>query len=1199
MPARLLSMELSDSVTPQASSSPNDPTSRRKSGRVKQKPVLLQTDPYASTLPNGSGKRKRTPNMEENGLDDIESEETDPDENDEDPDEEELKERRRKSRSKKTSAKRAAKKARITAPKSTSLPVRSAVNGVKKPPKSRRPRTVPNAVADDDGTGLFSEIFSQGHTVVAVASEWITRYDQHNANAMTEVINFVLKCTGCDSHVDVHDIEDPDNAASKLDDLQDEYESTEITDYPLVSRAKGHLSFRATMTGFFTSLIQAAHAAGLLYSDLALVENIEVWVTTMSSSSIRPFRHTATVISLAIQSALCSVYSDLADSTANTLRQKEGEQKKKNVNKLRVAALQTKVTEGERKIGLVNTMLDNIFNAVYVHRYRDVDPKIRVDCVTALGDWISTAPDKFFMAQYLRYLGWVLSDTSAPTRTEVVKQLSKLYKRNEDIGRLHGFTERFRPRFVEMAMRDAEPGIRAAAVGMLDLVRETGLLEPDDIDSIGRLIFDSEPRVRKAVATFFAKNINDLFDSVVEELGGEEGMAEAVGEDDPDDPDVPRRSWLRFKCLAEVLQIYSSGDEEVAERDIERASFVAGGPEVNSRFALAAQAVYHGLPDVRDWEFLAGYLLYDNSAVAVNGQASKTPEHLFRERCQLNEVELTLLLEILNESVKQRLLEATPSETDKKGKKGKVRVEESREVQENTALRLAEVIPRLLRKFGANPTTAVAVLRLEHVLNLEIFEELRQGSTMYASLLDDINKQFLTHVDQGVLAEASSAILHARTFDDLQEVTDSKLQELWSDTINSLRTLAGAKESDEEFDLTSLCNTVTRIANLASVVDCVNVFESEARSKSRNAVEAMTASPAHLLTGLISSDPVESDGEQSEERGQLTIDCIKALLFYNMWLVHSLQSTLTSNTPPRSHLPDITPFASALLTVMNTRSGLDPVRLAAASACLDLYTLYASFRNLGAKPSASKNHPPTTANNPSTPPNKGKADVRRAPNLDSLVQPIPSDCQTCILAIFAAAERHHARLSHRRSGLEPAPDDAVDDAPEDPESEAENENDDDDDRTGERAQTRKLLAEKQLCELAGKMVLAAVGRVFRPGAEGEAKVRARLRRNERRLGANYREVVAFLEEKKKKRQGKAKPKEAKAGVAPGKRGKVKAGKMKSKETIVDGGGSDESEDEHAEEEEEEEGAELADDRIEDFDDEHGRVQEVEDEIMGD
>ncbi|KAL8971790.1 MAG: hypothetical protein Q9197_003100, partial [Variospora fuerteventurae] len=148
-------MELSDPATPQASSSPNDATSRRKSGRVKQKPVLLQTDPNISMVPNGSGKRKRTPDVGEDDVDDIESDETDPDENDEDPDEEELKEKRRKSRSKKTSAKPAAKKAKTTLPRTTSLPVRSAVNGVKKAPKSRRPRPVPNTVIDDNGTGLF------------------------------------------------------------------------------------------------------------------------------------------------------------------------------------------------------------------------------------------------------------------------------------------------------------------------------------------------------------------------------------------------------------------------------------------------------------------------------------------------------------------------------------------------------------------------------------------------------------------------------------------------------------------------------------------------------------------------------------------------------------------------------------------------------------------------------------------------------------------------------------------------------------------------------------------------------------------------------------------------------------------------------------------------------------------------------------
>ncbi|KAL8931767.1 MAG: hypothetical protein Q9211_006746, partial [Gyalolechia sp. 1 TL-2023] len=921
---------MADSTIPQASSSPSDETTRRKSGRVKHKPVFLQTDPNLSIIPNGNTKRKRTTEVEEADVDNLDSEASDSDGSDGDPDEEELKEKRRKSRSKKGSIKPAAKKPKTSQPRTTSLPVRPAINGAKKSSKPRRPRAKPNSAMADQGTGLFAELFAQGHTADAVAAEWITQYDRHNTNAMCELVNLVLKCTGSDSEVNVHDIEDPDNAASKLEDLQEEYQAKRITDYPLVSKAKGYASFRSTVTGFFSALIRTAHAAGVLYSDIALIENIEVWVTTMSSSSIRPFRHTATVISLAMQSALCSVYSEIADGTANSTRQKEGEQKRKAVNKDRVASIQKRVDEGERKLGMIDTMMENIFNAVYVHRYRDVDPKIRVDCVTALGRWITAAPDKFFTANYLRYLGWVLSDTSAPTRMEVVKQLSKLYKRKEDIGRLRGFTERFRPRFVEMAVRDAEPNIRAATIELLDLVRETGLLEPDDIDSVGRLVFDSEEKVRKAVAGFFAKNIDDLYESVVEELGGEEGMAEAVGEDDPEDFDVPRKSWLKLKCLAEALQLYSSEDEEDAEPELQKAHPVLVGAETDSRFTLAAQAVYQGVPDIKEWQVLAGYLLYDNSSAATNGNASKSPEYLFRERCQLNEFEEVLLLEILKESVKQRLLEAVESETDKKGRKTTARAEEAREAQENVAVHLAEIIPRLLRKFGANPTTAAVVLRLEHVLNLEIFEELRQGSTTYASLLDDINKQFLTHVDQGVLAEASNAILHARTFEDLQEVTESKLQELWTDTISSLTALASARNDGKEFDLVSLCNTVARIANLASVSDCVSFFESESGPPSKRSTrEETTSSPASILMGLIASDCLEADDEEAQERSQLTMDAIKAILFYHMWLIRSIQTSIEANVPV-SNLPETDTFASALFTVMNTRPGTDPVRLAAA-----------------------------------------------------------------------------------------------------------------------------------------------------------------------------------------------------------------------------------------------------------------------------
>ena len=254
---------------------------------------------------------------------------------------------------------------------------------------------------------LSAEIFAQGHTLDAVAADWITRWEQNNTEAMRDLINLVIRCTGCTLELEAQDIEDPDNAVSKLIDLQEAFQAQKITDYPLISKTKANASFRATMTGFFETLVLTCHASGLLYSDVALYENLDLWVSTMSSSAIRPFRHTSTVIALSIGNALAVVANELAESVAKTTRQKDGERKRKTVNKDRIKGLEAKIADEERKRASVVENVRQVFDTVYIHRYRDVDPRVRVDCVLALGNWISTLPDLFFEGIYLRYLGWV------------------------------------------------------------------------------------------------------------------------------------------------------------------------------------------------------------------------------------------------------------------------------------------------------------------------------------------------------------------------------------------------------------------------------------------------------------------------------------------------------------------------------------------------------------------------------------------------------------------------------------------------------------------------------------------------------------------------------------------------------------------------------------------------------------------------
>ncbi len=226
-----------------------------------------------------------------------------------------------------------------------------------------------------------------------------------------------------------------------------------MTDYPLITKNKGGATFKHSLTGFFDALIQTiAHdSSSELYNTPDLIENIQVWVSAMSSAANRAFRHTATLVSLAIMNALCRVGKSLVESRANSLRQREGEQKKGRVNKDRMTDMQAEADNAAERGTQLDSIIKNWFDTVFVHRYRDVDPKIRADCVTYLGEWILTYPDQFFNPQHLRYLGWVLSDLSAPTRLEVVKQLQKIYKDESKIGGLRQFTERFRPRIVEMA----------------------------------------------------------------------------------------------------------------------------------------------------------------------------------------------------------------------------------------------------------------------------------------------------------------------------------------------------------------------------------------------------------------------------------------------------------------------------------------------------------------------------------------------------------------------------------------------------------------------------------------------------------------------------------------------------------------------------------------------------------------------------
>ena len=938
---------------------------------------------------------------------------------------------------------------------------------------------------------------------------------------MCEMVNFILRCAGTDLTVETEQVEDVDNVPDRISDLQDLYNEQGIFEYPLISKVPKFRSFQQILNSFFMTLIETFHHSSVLYNDKDLFENLLVWASPLSTAQCRPFRHTATIISLAMMTALCDVAREVTTTVSTSRKQLEVEKKKKTVNKGRVNTIQNAIQDGEKKLEAIDEFLKDGFDTVFVHRYRDIDPKIRAECMASLGQWLHSYREFFFEGQYLRYFGWTLSDQVAHTRLIVSNQLRSLYENKDNIAGLRSFTERFRARMVEMATQDADVSVRASVVEMLDHIRDAGLLEPEDIDAVGKLVFVSEPSVRKAAGRFFVANVQDVYDSTTEEVRDE--VDEMFADEEDDNFESPKRSWLKFKCLADILQAYG---EQQPERDPVASLDALSGTPVVSRFVLAAEAIYPYLEELSKWQSLASYLLYDHSQIASSPAEDYTD--VVRKLYKMEEGQEGILLDVLYCAVKLRILDVAKPDVDKRGRRIKALADKIPEMQEEIAHGLTQIIPRLLKKFGAVPEAASSILRLEHLVDLDKVQDLQKDARAYSSLLGDINRQFLTHSDQAVLAEASISFVHAKTSDELKDALETRTQELWDDMMDTLGRLSQEKDVQDGYSLSAdtlnaLTNTATRISNLAGVIDCAGFLETPPSSTSKRKKDKLDTPFNTLILlssrGLRGQDP---DEEIAKAETELVVSSIRTLLFYFMWKVQGLTSALNagkSSSLGTAYFEDLAglrgTFVGMLLAIMRERSGLDDIRFAATTAFLDLQTLFGTIRHAG-----------VVANN----------DEDVLVQARKLVHQIGSDSKTLIAKIHSIAEVTYAKKLHRSLAAnddnvasEPGIEDEPVDDDDDERENAELGDSDDDDETGDeeekdlRAVERlrsTILAEQRLCELTGKIILAIVGRVFIDSASSSLK--QKLLRNKSRLGHNYKEILSFLEGRRKASRGGAK-----------------------------------------------------------------------------
>lgn len=873
-----------------------------------------------------------------------------------------------------------------------------------------------------------------------------------------------------------------------------------ITEYPLISRAKGTRSFRDMLVAFFQTLIELLHETEVMYSDVELSDNLHAWLASMSSSSLRPFRHTATTISLAVQSGLVDVAGVLDRRIANIEQQSQAA--KRGKNKSKSDEISRSLNEANSQRNTCSELIQSFFDTVFVHRYRDIDAKIRTECVEALGSWIWNLPTIFMEPGYLRYLGWMLSDTNATTRQEVLKQLQKVFKR--DAQQLVHFIDRFRPRLVEMATIDSEIHVRVAAISVIDTLRAAALLEPSEIDAIGRLMFDNEIRIRRAAVNFFVACISDVQEGKLEELGGPDALEELDATEE-DDYDLPRKEWLDVKSLAETLAIYDAQVDE-SQQDDANAQDVSldllEAPAPDTRVSLAAQVLYEKIHEIKQWEIIAGYLLFDHTtSTKTRGKSrskTQTPEAAFKKAVAPSNEEEQILLEVLSAGIKLSLTQS--GDQDRTRRKGRVDTES----QDDIAIELAATIPKLLNKFGAEPETAAIVLRLEHSLNLEIFQQLRQDASTYEKLLDEISTQFIRHDDKRVLSEAAAAFLHARQYDELEEVTDSKLSLLWENVIASLRDFEKTCELSVrgnlgENQLRQLSTLLMKISKLASVSDCTEYLDAAAKARDPE------SSAIRTLINIVHRGKYEpQDAEEIDDlEDEVVTLAIRSCQFYFMWRIRTLSKKISAGSAvPDAEIDNLSllrqSYRRHVIETFSSRAAIDQLRLFATGSLCDLHLSFAILRPKINALAASSSH-------------------ARAEKFRVLIQEIEPGLTPELTSIFDGAEKQFAKKSKKENVLnEPADD-------EDPMSDEDEEADDDEedeDLSKEERRAAQLKAEKSLCELTAKYVLAITANLIDNRGGQADRMRRRILRNQTKLGNNFKEVVAYLDLEKMARQNK-------------------------------------------------------------------------------
>jgi cohesin complex subunit SA-1/2 len=196
-------------------------------------------------------------------------------------------------------------------------------------------------------------------------------------------------------------------------------------------------------------------------------------------------------------------------------------------------------------------------------------------------------------------------------RLEAVKAFASLLSKDAFITNARTNIMRISSRLIEISLRDVDTNVRIHALRALALLDKTGVLQDEDDDQrnrVVRVVFDQEPRVRRAVGEFvkglLAEKVEGLESTWSAVKGTKKKRGSKISEKD-------MRTYLGWKALATMLvETY----HELDSREVGTSTAPTVPVSVSmGRATAAVEALRGSIEGLSDWHELVDYLLLDHS----------------------------------------------------------------------------------------------------------------------------------------------------------------------------------------------------------------------------------------------------------------------------------------------------------------------------------------------------------------------------------------------------------------------------------------------------------------------------------------------------------------------------------------------------------------------------------------------------------